>query len=41
MKLYIMRHGTTDWNEARRIQGNSNTSLNESGRKIAKESSDV
>ena len=40
MKLYIMRHGTTDWNEARRIQGNSNTSLNEAGRKIARESSE-
>ena len=35
MKLYIMRHGTTDWNEALKLQGNSNTSLNEKGRELA------
>ncbi len=36
MKLYIMRHGTTDWNLAKRLQGNSDTSLNEEGRELAK-----
>lgn len=35
MKLYVFRHGTTDWNEAKRLQGNSNTSLNDEGRKLA------
>lgn len=36
MKLYVFRHGTTDWNEAKRLQGNSNTSLNEKGRELAR-----
>lgn len=36
MRLYVFRHGTTDWNEAWRLQGNSNTSLNDKGRDLAR-----
>lgn len=35
MKVYVLRHGTTDWNEAKKLQGNSNTKLNEKGRALA------
>lgn len=35
MILYIMRHGTTDWNEKLMLQGSSNTELNEKGRELA------
>lgn len=37
MKLYIMRHGETDWNAARQLQGSSDTHLNENGRRLARE----
>lgn len=35
--LYIMRHGRTDWNERRKIQGRTDIHLNEDGRKMARE----
>ena len=35
MKLYIMRHGETDWNKERRLQGQADIPLNEFGREIA------
>ncbi|MEN9563016.1 MAG: alpha-ribazole phosphatase [Chloroflexota bacterium] len=31
MKLFLTRHGQTDWNLARRYQGHSNTELNQVG----------
>lgn len=37
MKLYIMRHGRTDWNEEGRLQGHSDIELNEEGRRSARE----
>lgn len=40
MKLYVIRHGTTDWNEAKRLQGNSNTRLNEKGREMVRKSAE-
>lgn len=35
MKLYITRHGQTDWNMAKIIQGKSDISLNDTGKKQA------
>lgn len=31
MRIYLARHGETDWNRARRVQGSQNTELNEKG----------
>ena len=36
MKLYIIRHGETSWNVQRRLQGASDTDLNENGITLAK-----
>lgn len=35
MKLYIVRHGETEWNKARKIQGQADIPLNEFGRTLA------
>lgn len=37
MKLYFVRHGETDWNKEKRIQGNVNIELNDFGRHLARE----
>lgn len=37
MKLYLVRHGQTDWNKERRIQGRADIELNEFGRHLAVE----
>jgi broad specificity phosphatase PhoE len=37
MKLYVIRHGETDWNARRLFQGQINTSLNEKGEEQARE----
>lgn len=34
--LYIMRHGKTDWNAERRLQGRTDITLNEEGRSMAR-----
>lgn len=35
--LYIIRHGMTDWNERRKLQGRTDIPLNDKGRKMAKQ----
>ena len=35
MRLYIMRHGETDWNRQGKIQGRADIPLNDNGRKLA------
>lgn len=35
MRLYIVRHGETDWNKTRRIQGQVDIPLNEFGKHLA------
>lgn len=40
MKIYVLRHGETDWNRQRLLQGRSNIRLNENGRKLAKETAE-
>lgn len=37
MKLYLVRHGETDWNIENKIQGQTDIELNEKGRQQAKE----
>ena len=36
MKLYIIRHGETEWNKEKKLQGQSDVPLNEYGRELAK-----
>lgn len=37
MKIYLVRHGETDWNLENKIQGQTDTLLNDNGKKQARE----
>lgn len=37
MKIYLFRHGETEWNKDRRLQGQSDIPLNDYGRELAAE----
>lgn len=40
MRLYIVRHGETDWNRERRVQGHSDIPLNEYGIHLAEQTAE-
>lgn len=40
MEIYLIRHGITEWNKERRLQGNSDTPLANEGIELAKEASE-
>lgn len=41
MKIYIIRHGETDWNVIKRLQGRSDIALNDKGRELAKKTGEA
>ena len=41
MKIYIIRHGETDWNVVKRLQGRSDIPLNEEGKRLARVTADA
>lgn len=39
--LYIMRHGKTDWNQLRKLQGRTDIPLNDIGREMARKAAET
>ena len=40
MMLYIVRHGETDWNRMKKVQGRTDIPLNDYGRHLAEETAE-
>lgn len=40
MVIYVLRHGETDWNRQRLLQGRTDVALNENGRRLAKKTAE-
>ena len=40
MMLYIVRHGETDWNRMKKVQGHTDIPLNDYGRHLAEETAE-
>ena len=40
MMLYIVRHGETDWNRMKKVQGRTDIALNDYGRHLAEETAE-
>ena len=40
MKLYMVRHGETDWNKAKKVQGRADIPLNAYGRELAEKTAE-
>ncbi|MBQ9608639.1 MAG: histidine phosphatase family protein [Lachnospiraceae bacterium] len=41
MEIYIVRHGETDWNKLKRLQGSVDIELNEYGRELARKTGEA
>ena len=41
MNIYLLRHGETDWNREKRIQGRTDIGMNDRGRMQIRHAADV
>ena len=41
MELYLVRHGETEWNKERRLQGQADVALDDFGRQLAVETGEA
>lgn len=41
MRIYILRHGETEWNKLKRLQGSTDIPLDERGKELAKKTGEA